>query len=121
MSESPNYHGMIEFLMKPFLGSPEHLKINIEALNNHRKVWLRVAFAPEDRGRMFGRGGRNIQAIRTVLEATAALYDQRVSLEVYGESAHHARSAEDEASSSNRPRRPRRPERLDSSKDRNSD
>ena len=92
MAERPDYEGLVRFLMMPFLDSPEALKTDIERLNGHDNVWLRVAFSAEDRGRMFGRGGRNIQAIRTALKATAALHGQKVSLDVYGESLGQNRS-----------------------------
>jgi hypothetical protein len=108
MGDKPDYEGLVRYLMLPFLDSPEDLKTDVEQLGNHRRVLLRVAFAPDDRGRMFGRGGRNIQAIRTVLETTAALYEQRISLDVFGESSHQNRSGPEETSSGDRPRRPRR-------------
>jgi predicted RNA-binding protein YlqC (UPF0109 family) len=108
MVGKPDYEGLIRFLMKPFLDSPDDLKTDIEQIGDKRPVLLRVAFSPEDRGRMFGRGGRNIQAIRTVLETTATLHEQRVSLDVYGESAHQARASSEENASGERGRRPRR-------------
>jgi predicted RNA-binding protein YlqC (UPF0109 family) len=118
MAQTPDYQGLIEHLMKPFLDSPEALKTNIESLSGGQKVWLRVAFSSEDRGRMFGRSGRNIQAIRTVLEATAALYGQRVSLDVYGETAHQARTHDEDGSSGESNRRsPRRPSRGSAPRD----
>lgn len=91
----PDYEGLVRFLMAPFLDSPEELKTDAEVLSDHNKVWLRVAFSSEDRGRMFGRGGRNIQAVRTVLQATAALHAQKVSFDVYGESSSQGRSGEE--------------------------
>lgn len=112
MAEKPDYKGLVSFLMKPFLDSPDALKTDVEQLGDKHRVLLRVAFDPEDRGRMFGRGGRNIQAIRTVLQATAALHNERVSLDVYGESAHQSRSgSDDEGNGSRRRRSPRRGER----------
>lgn len=108
MADKPDYQGLVHYLMKPFLDSPDDLKTDVEELGDKRKVLLRVAFSAEDRGRMFGRGGRNIQAIRTVLETTAALHDQKVSLDVYGESSHESRSGSEGASGGERSRRPRR-------------
>lgn len=111
MAENPDYEGLVNFLMKPFLDAPEALKTDVEQLGDKQRVLLRVAFSPDDRGRMFGRGGRNIQAIRTVLQATAALHDERVSLDIYGEAAHQSRSSSDEEGSSGQRQRPRRGER----------
>ncbi|HEY9888939.1 MAG TPA: KH domain-containing protein [Candidatus Obscuribacterales bacterium] len=110
MVTQPDYGGLVRYLMQPFLDSPQMLKTNVEVAGDSRRALVRVAFAPEDRGRMFGRGGRNIQAIRAVLEATAALHGQRVSLDVYGEAAHQSRASSDGASGE-REQRPRRGDR----------
>ncbi|MBD2260748.1 KH domain-containing protein [Pseudanabaena sp. FACHB-2040] len=87
---SPDFVGLVRFLIGPFLESPEALSLDCELIPNRSKVWIRVAFKEEDRGRVFGRGGRNIQAIRTVVEATAKLVDWSAHLDVYGEPEHHA-------------------------------
>jgi len=107
MAETPDYEQLIRFLMQPFLDSPDDLKTDIEQINSSRPLLLRVAFSDEDRGRMFGRGGRNMQAIRTVLEATAALHDQRIALDVYGESSHQGRSGGETGTSEGGDRRRR--------------
>lgn len=106
MPETPDYDGLLRFLMTPFLDSPDALKTDIEPLNSHSSVRIRIAFSAEDRGRMFGRGGRNIQAIRTVLQATAMLHEQKASLDIYGESG-HSRSGSGEASAEGGERRRR--------------
>ncbi|NEQ45934.1 MAG: KH domain-containing protein [Leptolyngbya sp. SIOISBB] len=111
MAEKPDYEGLVSYLMKPFLDSPEALKTDIERLADKQRVLLRVAFSEDDRGRMFGRSGRNIQAIRTVLQATATLYGEKVSLDVYGESAHQSRAGADDGGHHGSRRRPRRGER----------
>lgn len=108
MDDKPDYQGLIHYLMKPFLDSPDDLKTDVEQVGDKRRILLRVAFSAEDRGRMFGRGGRNIQAIRTVLQTTAALHDEKVSLDVYGESSHESRSGSEGSSGGDRNRRPRR-------------
>lgn len=43
-----------------------------------------MAFEDPEKGRVFGRGGRNIQAIRTVLEAAAGTAGQSIYLDIYG-------------------------------------
>ncbi|MGF1458279.1 MAG: KH domain-containing protein [Leptolyngbyaceae cyanobacterium] len=111
MAETPDYEGLVGYLMKPFLDSPDALKTDLEKVSGKPRMLLRVAFDAEDRGRMFGRGGRNIQAIRTVLETTAALHEERISLDVYGESSHQSRSGSDDDQSGSKRRRPRRGER----------
>jgi len=51
-------------------------------LSKTKRAWVRVAFESEDKGRVFGRGGRNIEAIRTVIAAAAAGHS--VYLDIYG-------------------------------------
>ncbi|MFW6357685.1 MAG: KH domain-containing protein [Chroococcales cyanobacterium] len=83
---SPDYSGLIDFLVKPFLEFPDSLSVHCEPVNQNQRVWIRVAFEGTDKGRVFGRGGRNIQAIRTVLETAAKGSGQSVYLDIYEES-----------------------------------
>lgn len=80
----PDYLGLADFLLKPFLEFPESLSLDCEQLNNNQRVWIRAAFESSDKGRVFGRGGRNIQAIRSVLSTAAKIAGQSLYLEVYG-------------------------------------
>jgi hypothetical protein len=83
-SSSPDYVGLVRFLIQPFLESPESLKVDCEVSPSRPRIWIRLAFDSSDKGRVFGRGGRNIQAIRTVLEASAQSSGQAVYLDVFG-------------------------------------
>lgn len=85
----PDFVGLVRFLIGPFLESADTLSIDCEPIPARAKVWIRVAFKEDDRGRVFGRGGRNIQAIRAVVEATARLVGWTAHLDVYGEPDHH--------------------------------
>ena len=81
----PDYSTLVRFLVEPFLLSPEGLKLDCEVSQGGSRVWLRLALAEEDKGRLFGRWGKNIQAVRTVLEMAAAQAGQSVHLEIYDE------------------------------------
>ncbi|HIK04689.1 MAG TPA: KH domain-containing protein [Trichormus sp. M33_DOE_039] len=81
---SPNYAGLVKFLMQPFLEFPESLSVDCEISQTLKRVWIRIAFESTDKGKVFGRGGRNIQAIRTVIAAAAQLSQQSVYLDIYG-------------------------------------
>lgn len=70
--------------MQPFLEFPESLSVDCEISQTLRRVWIRIAFESTDKGKVFGRGGRNIQAIRTVIAAAAQLSQQSVYLDIYG-------------------------------------
>jgi len=82
--DDPDYAGLVKFLVEPFLELPESLKVDCEISPSRGKVWVRVAFEGADKGRVFGRGGRNIQAIRSVLEAAARAAGYTAYLDVFG-------------------------------------
>lgn len=81
---SPDYAGLVSFLLEPFLEDPQTLSIHCEQVASTKKLWLRVAFDTNDKGKVFGRGGRNIKAIRTVLKTAAANVSQHIHLDIYG-------------------------------------
>ncbi|WP_235071043.1 KH domain-containing protein [Leptolyngbya sp. Heron Island J] len=97
----PDFEALVKFLVTPFLESPDALRLDFEPLSDGQRLWVRVAFDGEDKGRVFGRGGRNIQAIRKVLKATGSLHNCSVHLDVYGESSHDSNGG---ASDRGRPR-----------------
>ncbi|MGB7430009.1 MAG: KH domain-containing protein [Microcoleaceae cyanobacterium] len=74
---------MVRYLIEPFLESPESLRVDCEHSGAMPKTWIRLAFEAEDKGRVYGRGGRNIQAIRTVLSAIAAAAGESIYLDIY--------------------------------------
>lgn len=81
---SIDYAEVIRFLVGPFLDSVDSLRINCETNPRNGRVLIRLAIEGEDKGKVFGRGGRNIQAVRTTLEAVSKAMNQKVHLEVYG-------------------------------------
>lgn len=82
-SSSPDYVGLVSFLVRPLLDAPDSLRVDCETSPNKPRVWIRLAFEGSDRGRVFGRSGRNIQAIRTVLQAAAQAAGQTLHLDIY--------------------------------------
>jgi predicted RNA-binding protein YlqC (UPF0109 family) len=100
--DRPDFPGLVQFLVEPFLDSPDSLRIDCEENPVQAKVWIRIAFNGDERGKVFGRGGRNIQAIRTIVRATAALSGWSAYVDVYGA------SEQDGDGEHHRPRGPRR-------------
>ncbi|MEG3435636.1 KH domain-containing protein [Pannus brasiliensis CCIBt3594] len=82
-STGPDYIGLVKFLIEPFLEDPDALSIDLEYYRQKERVWIRLAFDETDKGKVFGRGGRNLQAIRSVLETTANGTGRSLYLEVY--------------------------------------
>lgn len=107
---SPDYGSLVRYLVQPFLDSPDSLRVDCEISPRTQRVLIRVAFEGEDKGRVFGRGGRNIQAVRTVLQAIAQTAGHSAHLEIFGSqssgSGGHRDGDEDRPS---RPRFSRRP------------
>lgn len=93
---SPDYVGLVRFLLQSFLDFPESLSIDCEVYNNQKRAWIRIAFENADKGKVFGRGGRNIQAIRTVIAAAARMAGQSVYLDVYGSNEIYGNNTSDE-------------------------
>ncbi len=81
---NPNYDGLVRFLVQPFLESPQSLSLDCEISHTLHRAWIRIAFDSTDKGKVFGRGGRNIQAIRTIIAAAAEAAGQSVYLDIYG-------------------------------------
>ncbi|WP_009545438.1 KH domain-containing protein [Crocosphaera subtropica] len=98
-SVPPNYLKLIAFLIEPLLDSPDSLRVDCEEINSTKRVWIRLAVDEGDKGRIYGRGGRNIQAIQTVLAIAAKQMGQTLYLEIYeeagekgGSTGHYRRS-----------------------------
>lgn len=79
----PDYDGLVRFLIEPLLESPHLFCFDCEQLASTKRVWVRLAFDDNEKGKVYGRGGRNIQAIRTTLETAAQLAGDTLYLEVY--------------------------------------
>jgi uncharacterized protein len=83
----PDYQGLVTFLLKPFVDEGSELTVTSEFTAARARVWVRVAFDGADRGRILGRAGRNIQAVRSVLEGIAEASGHTAYLDVYGGAA----------------------------------
>ncbi|MFN5515908.1 MAG: KH domain-containing protein [Cyanobacteriota bacterium] len=102
----PDYGALVKFLIQPFLESPDSFKVDCEPPNQQGRVWIRVAFDGDEKGRFFGRGGRNLQSIRAVLAAAAAAVGQSAYLDIYDGSRDSGRAYH--------PQRRKRPSALSS-------
>ena len=108
-AEYPDYEQLVRFLFQPFLSAAESLSVDCEYTLERNRVWVRVAVASIDQEAAFGRGGRNIQAIRTVLQSAATAVGKSLHLDVHGAnfgSSHstQSHSSSDEASANRPPR-----------------
>jgi predicted RNA-binding protein YlqC (UPF0109 family) len=69
-----------ELILKALVGHPENVRIE-EALEGDR-LNLTVHVDPADLGRVIGRQGRTINAVRTVVKASALKAQQYVNLDL---------------------------------------
>ncbi len=98
----PDYGQLVKFLFQPFVSAADAIGVDCEYTIENRRVWIRVAIATADQGGAFGRGGRNIQAVRTILQTAATAVGQSVHLDVYGSNnSSRNRDSDDGDSSSN--------------------
>ncbi len=84
----PDYDGLVRFLIEPLLESPGLLSFDCENIASTKRVWIRLAFEDNDKGKVYGRGGRNIQAVRNVLQTAAQMAGETLYLEIYEDKSH---------------------------------
>ncbi len=71
---------LVEFLTRGFV---EHAEaVSVRASERDRVVFIEIRVAPEDVGKVIGRRGRVIGAIRTLAKAAALRSGRRVVVEV---------------------------------------
>ena len=104
----PEYRALVRFLLEPFLDYPENLAISCETFAKGTRFWLRISMNESDRGRAYGRGGRNIQSIRQVLEGVGKASGHVISVEIH-EDTPRVRPSSSRSDSSERPK-PARPQ-----------
>ena len=71
---------LLLFLAKSLVDKPDQVEVRVSTLEGVRLFALKVA--PEDVGKVIGRDGRTVNAIRTVLAAAAAKSGEKVRLEI---------------------------------------
>lgn len=94
-----DYAGLVEFIVKNIVEKPEAVEVDGNS-RRHRAQTVEVRLDPADVGRVIGKGGKNIEAIRAVVKAAAIKDHQRVNVEVITEDdlddqdAYHAEDAD---------------------------
>jgi predicted RNA-binding protein YlqC (UPF0109 family) len=71
---------LVEFMAKAMVDNPEQLEVNEIAGRDTSVIELKVA--KEDIGKIIGKKGRNVQAMRLILNAASAKLRKRVVLEI---------------------------------------
>ena len=71
---------LLILLARSLVDEPE--KVEVEGRETDSRVDLTLRVAPDDVGKVIGRGGRIVKAIRTVLKAASVKANKRVNVEV---------------------------------------
>jgi predicted RNA-binding protein YlqC (UPF0109 family) len=71
---------LVEYIAKSLVEHPEQVRVT--QVEGTRAVVLELHVAPEDRGRVIGKQGRIVGAVRVLLGIAAARGDKRVELVV---------------------------------------
>lgn len=71
---------LLLFLARSLVDEPD--KVEVSASEEDSRVELELRVAPDDVGRVIGRHGRVIKAIRSMCRASAAKLGKRVAVEV---------------------------------------
>lgn len=71
---------VLEYIARNVVDDPDAVRVTEE--ESAEGVNLRLSVAPEDMGKVIGRGGRTARAIRTVVRAAATKTGVRLSVEI---------------------------------------
>ncbi len=72
--------GLVEFIAKSLVDDP--YQVHVSEFEGRNTVSLELRVGPEDMGRVIGKNGRTVNAMRTLLRVPAARQGKRVSLEI---------------------------------------
>jgi predicted RNA-binding protein YlqC (UPF0109 family) len=78
---STDYVDLVEYIVKNIVDKPD--AVVVEAVQGRgRSETVEIRLDPVDVGRVIGKGGRNIEAIRSLVKASAIKEHHRVNVEV---------------------------------------
>jgi predicted RNA-binding protein YlqC (UPF0109 family) len=71
---------LVEYLARRLVEHPD--AVRVDEVDEDGATVIRLHVAPDDVGRVIGRGGRIARALRTVVRASGAHGDRRILLEI---------------------------------------
>ena len=71
---------LLEYLARRLVDDPD--SVRVEQVEEDDACVLRLYVAPDDRGKVIGRNGRVVRALRTIVRAAGGGQGRRVLLEV---------------------------------------
>lgn len=91
MSEPTQFEALITYLAKALVDRPEQVAVR-PAMGDAGRVY-ELQVAPEDVGKVIGRDGRTVNAMRTLLAAAAQRKGEKARLEILDDRRLAARAA----------------------------
>lgn len=93
-----NIQELVEYITKSLVDDPTQVQVKVS--ENAHAVNVELQVAPEDMGRIIGKGGRVVNSLRTLVRIAAIRQGKRATLEILdangrvshpnAESFHHA-------------------------------
>ena len=71
---------LLEYVVKSLVSNPD--SVQIDESENDGEVVFEVRVAPEDMGRIIGKGGRIAKAVRSLMKAASFKENKRVNVEI---------------------------------------
>jgi predicted RNA-binding protein YlqC (UPF0109 family) len=78
--ESTVERDLVEYIAKSLVDDPAAVNVNV--IEEDKATILELRVAADDIGKVIGKQGRIAKAIRTILSASAAGADKRITLEI---------------------------------------
>lgn len=72
-----NYVTLTERLIKALVTDPESVTVKEFPSDDENKVMIEVLVSEADLPRVIGKGGKNINAVRTILAASSSLHNHK--------------------------------------------
>lgn len=86
---------LTEYLVKSLADHPE--EVELQEREEDDTVLIELKISPDDLGKIIGKNGNTINAIRTVLQTAASSHKKRAKLEVLGQGEIPTETAEEES------------------------
>lgn len=71
---------LLKAVVCKLVDDPEHVEIEEQRHNGESRMFIRVA--PEDRGRVIGKGGETVQSLRVLFGRIAAVTGRKIFIHV---------------------------------------
>lgn len=78
-----DFEGFLKDVLTPMVDHPEALKVEVKGEGRKREIWIHAEAS--DRGRIIGKSGRMISALRTLVKAAGEKGHLNVNLELFEE------------------------------------